>query len=239
MFEMDRDFGRYMGVISNSGMFRGIGAEAVEALLTRMEAHVETYAKGDLIYRCGDEMREVALVLEGSVVVESSDEEGADINLRLVNPGDEFGAFMVVAGETRCWMNISAGSRCAILMFNLSTLGRATTRDVDELLFLNNITRDFARKCMYLYEKVQIYAKKRIRSRLKLYLMTLKREDGAVTLPMNRTMLSAYLGVDRTAMARELSRMQQEGLIEIDKRTVRILDEGYFQREGRKSAEAD
>ena len=59
--------------------------------------------------------------------------------------------------------------------------------------------------------------------------MSLPSVDGEVTLPMNRTALAAYLGVDRTALAREVTRMQEEGLISVNKRRVRLLDREFFQ----------
>lgn len=228
---MKQDLGleQYMDVLKRSDMFRGIEEARLLALLTAMRARVSSFARGETIYRYGDEIREIALVLEGTVVVEASDPEGEDTNLNMLGRGDEFGAFLVISGNTKSLMHIYAGTRCAVLMFDLRWAGTSGLRTDEMWRLLNNITVSFAEKSVDLYRKVQIYGKKRIRSRIKLYLMSLDATGDELTLPMNRTELAAYLGVDRTALARELGRMRQEGIIEVDKRRVRILNREFFQ----------
>lgn len=233
VYVMKRSLERYLDILTQSDLFRGIEGDRLIPLLHRMRARVATYAKGETIYRCGDEMRETSVVLSGTVLVEASDDEGEDVNLTMVRQGEEFGAFMALSGSTRGFMRLYAGTRCTVVTFDLGAVGRNPTKSDEEWQLANNIMRNFAEKCAYLYQKVQIYGKKRIRSRLRLYFMTLDMADGELVLPMNRTMLAAYLGVDRTAMARELSRMQREGIIALDRRRVRILDPGFLQNAAR------
>ena len=126
-------------------------------------------------------------------------------------------------------MHIYAGTRCTLMLFDVAALSRLQNRSDEAWRMMCNITESFARKCADLYQKVQLYGKKRIRSRIKFYLMGLDIEQGEVTLPMNETALAACLGVDRTALAREITRMQEEGLIAVNKRRVRLLDREFFQ----------
>ena len=58
--------------------------------------------------------------------------------------------------------------------------------------------------------------------------MSLPRTGDEVTLPVNRTELAASLGVDRAALARELARMRDEGLIAVNRRRVCLLDKDFF-----------
>lgn len=220
---------RYREALERSDMFRGIDGDGIAALLDTMRARVVRYAKDETIYRVGDEVRESALVLEGTVIVEASDAEGEDTNLNMLRRGDEFGAFVVLSGSTRSPMHVCADTRCVVLMYDLLMVSTKSVRSEDEAKLVNNIMFSLARKCVDLYQKVRLYGKKRIRGRIRLYLMSLHAVDDEVTLPMNRTALAAYLGVDRTALAREITRMQQEGLIAVNKRRVRLLDREFFQ----------
>ena len=45
-------------------------------------------------------------------------------------------------------------------------------------------------------------------------------------MPFGQKELSQYLNVNRSALNRELSRMKEEGVIEMDGRAVRILKAG-------------
>ena len=50
------------------------------------------------------------------------------------------------------------------------------------------------------------------------------REDGVVQLKMNREELADYLGVARPSLSRALMKMQNEGMIEVDRTHIKILD---------------
>ena len=46
---------------------------------------------------------------------------------------------------------------------------------------------------------------------------------GARFIPFSQTSLADYICVDRSAMARELRKMCDEGLIEMDRRNVKLI----------------
>ncbi len=64
-------------------------------------------------------------------------------------------------------------------------------------------------------------SKPSLREKLQAYLSIQAQKQNAryITVPLNRTQLAAYLGVNRSAMTRELAAMQREGLVEFDKNT--------------------
>ena len=47
------------------------------------------------------------------------------------------------------------------------------------------------------------------------------------TIPFDRQALADYLGVERSAMSAELSRMRKDALIDYRKNSFEILDSGY------------
>ena len=58
-----------------------------------------------------------------------------------------------------------------------------------------------------------------------IYLRTLpKDKDGYAKIPFTQTALAEYLGVNRSALSRELGRMQNEGLLVIDGKKIKIID---------------
>ena len=67
---------------------------------------------------------------------------------------------------------------------------------------------------------------KSLRGRICMWLLEQREACGADTFstPMNRTELAAYLHCDRSALSRELSRMQEEGLIELFRGSFKLPD---------------
>ena len=67
---------------------------------------------------------------------------------------------------------------------------------------------------------------KKIRERVSYYLSGLASSLGTTEfdIPFNREQFADYLNVDRTALSKELSNMQSEGLIEFKKNHFKLLE---------------
>ncbi len=68
-----------------------------------------------------------------------------------------------------------------------------------------------------------------MRDKLKLYFNTLpKQKSGVRKLPLSKTELASFLYADRSALSRELSRMQEEGIIAMEGKEIVILDPDFL-----------
>ncbi len=63
-----------------------------------------------------------------------------------------------------------------------------------------------------------------LRERIAIWLIDAMDENAVVNLPMNREQLADFLGVARPSLSRELMRMQKDGLIEVNKKMIRVCD---------------
>ena len=83
-----------------------------------------------------------------------------------------------------------------------------------------------AQKNLRLSRKIFHTAPKTIRARLLSYLSDQAIRCGrrSFTIPFNRQQLADYLNVERSALSNELSKMQQDGLIETERNYFRLLD---------------
>ena len=72
---------------------------------------------------------------------------------------------------------------------------------------------------------MEVLSQRTIREKLICYFMQLAAQAKAssFSLPFTIVDLADYLSIDRSAMTRELKRMKEEGLIEMDKRCVRLF----------------
>ncbi len=86
-------------------------------------------------------------------------------------------------------------------------------------LLSKNIVGILADNNTRLLEKTEVLCKKSLRAKILTYLEqeAVKQGTRAVQLPFNRTDLANYLDADRSALARELSRMRDEGLLAFEK----------------------
>lgn len=84
---------------------------------------------------------------------------------------------------------------------------------MSNLLFLT------ARKNLLLNRKIELLSKRTTREKLLAFLLMKAKESGSsrFRIPYDRQMLADYLGVERSAMCSELSRMRREGFVEYQK----------------------
>ena len=82
-----------------------------------------------------------------------------------------------------------------------------------------------ARKNIELNQKIEIMSKRTIREKLIMFLEIQRNiaHSKKFIIPYNRETLAHYLGVDRSAMSRELSKMRDAGLIKFKKNEFEIL----------------
>lgn len=68
-----------------------------------------------------------------------------------------------------------------------------------------------------------------LRERLIWFLFQRMKPDGTAPLPMSREQLADELAVARPSLSRELSRLQKEGVLRLEGKTVRVLDIARFE----------
>ena len=78
--------------------------------------------------------------------------------------------------------------------------------------------------------KLKVLASGSLRGKIVRYLFQLPAKDDRLQLPGSREELAAYLAVTRPSLSRELGAMQAEGMLEVQGRTVQILDTDAFER---------
>ena len=84
---------------------------------------------------------------------------------------------------------------------------------------IQNLLAISAQKNLNLSRRIFHTAPKSIRGRLLSYLSYQAARQGSLqfTIPFNRQQLADYLSVDRSAMSNELSKMQREGLLTVNR----------------------
>ena len=92
---------------------------------------------------------------------------------------------------------------------------------------IKNLLRISAQKNLMLSRRILHTSSKSIRGRLLAYFSDQAKLSGSYkfTIPFNRQQLADYLNVDRSAMSNELSKMKNDGIIEIDKNTFTLKEQ--------------
>lgn len=214
--------------LSSTELFRGAAPEETEHLLQCLNAAVREYEKGQIIYRAGQTVERLGLVLQGGVTIENDDIWGNKSILSHVGPGSIFGeTYACIPGEPLL-INAVAAEQSSILFLEV---GRAMEGCTGGCSFHGRLTQNLlricARKNLALSRRILHTSSKTIRGRLLSYFSEQAQKSGSrrFTIPFNRQQLADYLNVDRSALSGELSKMKAEGILTYEKNTFTLNTE--------------
>ena len=90
---------------------------------------------------------------------------------------------------------------------------------------IRNLLHEIARKNLALNQKIRYMSEKTTRDKLMAYLSDQAKQNHSdtFTIPFNRQALADYLGVERSAMSAEISKLKKDGIIDTQKSTFRLL----------------
>ncbi len=221
-----------MGIdLKSTQLFRGINDEDLKAMLRCLGAWEKSYRKGEIILAEGQETEAVGVLLSGRAVIEHSDLWGANSVLGNVSPGAVFAeTYACIPGETTL-IRVTAAEDSAVLFLNV---GKMLTTCSNACVFHAKLIRNLLTVCavknLQLSERILHTTSKSIRGRLLSYFSDCAKREGSYSfiVPFNRQQMADYLGVDRSTMCNELSKMQREGLIRYERSSFTILESGVL-----------
>ena len=221
-----------MGIdLKSTQLFRGIEAGDLKAMLQCLGAWEKSFCKGETILAEGQETEAVGVVLSGRAIIEHSDLWGANSVLSNVAPGAVLAeTYACIPGEPTL-IQVTAAEDCTVLFLHV---GKILTTCSNACAFhaklIRNLLTVCATKSLQLSERIMHTTSKSIRGRLLSYFSDCAKKEGSYsfTIPFNRQQLADYLGVDRSTMCNELSKMQREGLIRYERSSFTLRESGVL-----------
>ena len=212
--------------LSKTALFQGSTAEETEKILSCLGAEEKHYRKEEIICHMGDTVTSLGVVISGSVLIENDDIWGNRSILDRVGPGQIFAeTYACVPGE-KLMVNVTAAEDTVILFLDVGRIIRTCPNSCAyHSKLIRNLLSISAQKNLNLSRRIFNTSSKTIRGRLLSYLsdQAVQRGEQQFDIPFNRRQLADYLGVDRSAMSNELSKMQREGLIRVERNHFELL----------------
>lgn len=216
---------KYLKLLDRGALFAGMTEKEISSLLSCLTAVERTYKKDEFIYRAGEVVSTVAIVLEGIVYIIKDDFWGNRTILTEISEGRMFGETYACLGS-QLEVDAVAGRDCVILFVDIKKiLNSCTSACTHHSRLIMNFTKIQAHRNRELTAKLEHLSQRTTREKLLSYLSEQSRRAGSTSfeIPFNRQQLADYLAVDRSAMSAELGRMRDDGLIKFDRNRFRLL----------------
>ena len=174
------------------------------------------FQKGDFVFRRGEQITKVAVLLEGCIHIQKEDYWGNLSILSEISEGEIFGEVYACLGNDGILNNAVAVKESAVLFLDISrvlTLCPSACRFHGRLV--RNLLSVLALKNKLLTQKLEHMSQRTTREKLLSYLSEQSLKEGCASfeIPFNRQQLADFLSVDRSAMSNELCKMRDEGIL--------------------------
>lgn len=206
--------------LPKTALFRGLREDEIEPMLHCLGAYRKTFAKGALVYRAGECVTHIGLVLSGGVNSVMNNYWSDSNIFGHMGPGQIFAdAYAAIPGK-ELLVDIMACEPTEVLFLNTT---KVMTTCPSACTFHNRAIRNLLQICaernLCLSRRMLHISFKSIRNRLLSYLTDQEVENGKseFTIPFSRQELANYLNVERSALSNELSKMQKDGLLSYHK----------------------
>lgn len=210
----------YTFFLKSTPLFNGFSEEELTEALTCLNFSKRHYAKGELILRAGSIAKKMGIVLSGSVTIENNDIWGNRVILSHVGVGQLFAETYALLSDEPMLVDAAANADCDILFLNLSRLGMLEKEAKGWASRLTlNLLMICAGKNLALSDRSFHTSPKTIRGRVMSYLnsVAMKMHSDEFDIPFDRQQLAGYLNTERSALSKELGKMQRDGLIIVKK----------------------
>ncbi len=195
-----------------------------EQMLELLCVRTDKYAKNTVIFRAGMTVCEIGIVNSGSVNIENIDPWGNKSILGNVSAGGVFAETYALCKEPMTVYAVAA-ENSEIVFLNIDRLLSAENSEYTWYLkLLKNILTVSSQKNLALSSRIFFTGSKTVRGRVSAYFSAIYTKTGRATfqIPFNRQQMADYLGVERSALSKELCKMRDDGLIDFYKNTFKI-----------------
>ena len=213
----------YIYSIRKCYLFDGIKDEQLADAIKLLNGRIKNVVKDDYVVQLGGTIQYAGLLLKGKIESSFQNENFDQITMHTFTGGYLFGEGLVINHAKNSPVQVRAVEDSVVLFIDLEMIYAAADKSPIRNILARNLIKSLAKKNLILNQKVRILSQKSLRDRIFIYLRTLSKDkDGYVRIPFTQTALAEYLGVNRSALSRELGRMQNEGLLIVNKGKMKL-----------------
>lgn len=212
-------------VIKQNRLFKNIDDESLERMIVCSRAGLKKYKRGDVVFFQEEEARKLFVLLKGRVAIIKHLVSGRKNILYEIEEGQVFGEHYFF-GENQIYKYGAQAVTDIEIMEIPWEFFYCFCNDAcsHHRQLIQNMLEILSMKEWLTIKKLNIVSSSSLKERISTWLMDEMDENNVVALRMNREELADYLGVARPSLSRSLMKMQDDGMIKVDKDKIHILN---------------
>lgn len=208
---------KFFETLSKCPLFDGIEQSDLNSMIACLDGKTIDISKGNPVFLEGTSARFVGVVLAGTVQVIREDYYGNRSVMTSLQPGELFGEAFSLAGLNAMPVSVIAVKDSTVLLLDCRHILTTCSNSCHfHTLLLRNLLQEMAQKNLTLSQKIRYMSQKTTREKIMAFLLDQAKQQKSheFVIPYDRQALADYLGVERSAMSAEISKLRKSGEID-------------------------
>ena len=219
-------------VVYTSKLFEGLSISQLDWIIVNYFGKRVTYKKNDKLTVKENSINKLYLLLSGNVTIARGTPSGKRIlGISITKQGDLIGDILYLTKKESIWnyVIVLEDSELIEISCELFSYSKKIDADIQNIL-LRNMLVLLAEKVCYTDEKLCIMLEETVRKKIIRFFSGIVDDENMINLNTDREVIADYLNIARPSLSRELSRMQNEGIININRNEIQILNMQLFEQ---------
>lgn len=217
---------KYLQTIKNCPLFNNIDESEIIPLLGCLNAEKKDYQKDEFIFLTGEAIEKIAIILDGEVHIIKEDYWGNRTIITSIQKNNLFGEALSCSENNISHISALSIKKSTILFVDYKKIiTTCSSACIFHTKLIENMIRILATKNIYLTKKIDSLTQKTTKEKILSYLssVALEKNSNEFELIFNREQLANYLAVDRSALSKTLSQMQDDQILKFNKNKFKLL----------------
>ncbi|MCY1153122.1 MAG: Crp/Fnr family transcriptional regulator [Sphaerochaetaceae bacterium] len=217
-----------INLILSSSLFKGFDEDTIFYALKCLKAHEITYQDSTQLFELGENTSLAPLILRGAVDVSIINDAANLFTLNRFKEGEVLALANAITHKPHKTMNICTHGKTKLLMLDLFPITDSNNNYQCQykVMLMRNIIHLLSNRLLVIQNKFQIITQKTLKDKLLSYFKKASQIQNSKTIVINNTReeLAQMICAERSAVSRELNRMQNEGIIKINKNRITLVN---------------
>jgi len=217
-------------VISRIPLFSSIEKRELVRIFSELNISETNFRKDALLAMQDESCSRLIILLSGSVKGEMIDSSGRMVKVEDIFAPNPLAILFLFGQNNRFPVQIIARENVTALVIPKQSVIKMLSMNQTLLKNYLDVSAEFA---SILSRKLHFMSFRTIRQKLAVYIINLSKESQSDVIELDKTKsaLAEYFGVSRPSLERELTKMQQDGLISTQKKKIEIKNKKELMRQ--------
>lgn len=209
-------------ILTGTSIFKGLTEQQIRDLFGNAVYYLRTFDPGEIVAQSEDSCDNLIIVIEGSVKGDMVDYSGKVIKIEDREASQTVAAAFLFGKNNKFPVNVESTDFSTLLFIPRKEFLKML--QASEIV-LKNYLDSVSNRSQFLSSKIRFLSFKTIKGKIAQYILNLSVEDkDRITILHTQQDLAELFGVTRPSLARALGEFVEEGILQIDRKEVIILD---------------